>query len=606
MLPLVVVLVAGGCADLAMDPDRVPSTLVISPADTALIVGDRVRFGVTVLDQNGDSLGPWPPWAAPEWATADARTAYISPDGLLDAVGQADTEVVASFAGLTTRTRLRVNPASLVLTAPHVYLTQSVQNRAGSVPLISGRRALLRVFVTGDQDSFYQPRVNALFFHDDRLVHGALMSIESDVLPGTVDEGRLELSYNAMIPGSVIQPGTTMLVELDRDGTVPLGPGSQLRVPAAGRLTLDVRRLPRMDLTVVPVVLASNQSNEVYEWAEGLTVDSEHLRLARSVLPIGDMTAEVHEGFVTSSDLSTGAGWGELLGDLTFLRIAEGERGYYYGAVVLSDDANWEGVGYFGYPVGVGAADHETLAHELGHNLDLRHAPCGGAGGPDPSYPYDGGIIGVYGYDFHRERVVDSFLYKDVMGYCSPAWVSDYSFTRALAFRHEAETDVLMSRPAAFSQAGATGRTMLLRGRIGGGEMVLEPSFMVELPPILPETGGPYRIDGLGPAGQHRFSMSFAPRPVEFGGGHFLFSLPFDPDVDGSLEQVVLSGPEGSYTLERSGARRTAIVTDGSTGRVRAILRNWKGNRAEAARLVRGNPEVAISNGLPVSEGLPH
>jgi len=47
-------------------------------------------------------------------------------------------------------------------------------------------------------------------------------------------------------------------------------------------------------------------------------------------------------------------------------------------------------------------------------------------------------------------------------------------------------------------------------------------------------------------------------------------------------------------------------VTDGSTGRLRAILRNWKGNRAEAARLVRGNPKVAISDGLPVSEGLPH
>jgi len=603
----VVALAVGGCADLVIDPDRVPATLVISPADTALIVGDRAQFGVTVLDQNGDPLGPWPTWTAPEWATANAQAAHISPEGLLDAVGQADTEVVASFAGLTTRTRLRVNPASLVLNAPHVYLVQSVQNRAGSVPLIAGRRALLRVFVTGDQDSFYQPRVNALFFHDDRLVHGALMSIGSDVLPGTVDEGRLESSYNAVIPGSVIQPGTTMVVELDRDRTVPLGPGSRLRFPAVGRKTLDIRRLPSMDLTIVPVVLASNRSNEVYEWAEGLTAESEHLRLARSILPIGDMTATVHEGFVTSSDLSTGKGWGELLSDLILLRLSEGVRGYYYGAVVLSDDATWDGVGHYGYPVSVGAADNETLAHELGHNLDLRHAPCGGAIGPDRRYPYDEGRIGVFGYDFHRERVVDSFLHKDVMGYCSPVWISDYSFARALEFRYEAETEVLMGQPAAARQArGPSGQTMLLRGWIGDGQLALEPAFLVDLPVILPNGDGPYRLDGLGSDGERHFSLNFAPRAVEFGSGHFLFSLPFDPDVDGSLEQVVLSGPEGSYTLERSGSRRTAIVTDGSTGRLRAILRNWKGNRAEAARLVRGNPKVAISDGLPVSEGLPH
>ena len=589
-----------------MEPDRTLSALVISPADTVLIVGDKVRFEVMALDQNADTLGSWPSWATPAWATTDGQVAYMSSDGDLDALRHADTEVMVSFAGLTARTRLRINPASLVLNAPSFYLTQGVQNLGGGVPLIAGRQALLRVFVTGDQASFYQPRVSALFYHGDRLVHGALMSIESDVLPATVEEGRLELSYNAMIPGSVVQPGATMTIELDRDKTVPLGPGSQLRYPAAGRMTLDVRVLSPMDLTVVPVVLASVQSNDVYEWTADLTAESEHLRLTRSVLPIGDMRVRVHEGFVTSSDLSTGAGWGELLGDLTFLRIAEGELGYYYGAVVLSDDANWEGVGYFGYPVGVGAADHNTLAHELGHNLDLRHAPCGGAGGPDSGYPYAGGTIGVFGYDFHRKRVVDSFLYKDVMGYCKPAWVSDYSFARALSFRVEAEADVLMNGPATDRIATGPSRTMLLRGRVGAGEPVLEPAFMVDLPVIRPESDGLYRLEGLGPAGERRFSLNFAPRPVEFGGGHFLFTVPFDPDVDGALEKVVLSGPDGSYTLERSGARRMAIVTDGSTGRVRAILRNWKGNRAAAARLVRGNPEVTISDGLPVSQGLPH
>ena len=43
-----------------------------------------------------------------------------------------------------------------------------------------------------------------------------------------------------------------------------------------------------------------------------------------------------------------------------------------------------------------------TIAHELGHNLGLHHAPCGGAGNPDPSFPHVDGSAGAWGYDFAR------------------------------------------------------------------------------------------------------------------------------------------------------------------------------------------------------------
>ena len=551
---------------------------------------------MTVLDQNGVAMGISESWARPAWTVRDPQVAHMSSDGHLDPLEHATTEVRVSFAGLNARTGVRVNPRSLVLSAPAFYMTQGVQNSDGSVPLIAGRQALLRVFVTGDQGSFYQPRVYALFYHGDKLAHGAIMTLDANGLPTEVEEGRLDRSYNVTIPGWVIRPGTTMVIELDRDGIVPASPASQLRIPATGRLTLDVRPVPRLELTIVPIVNASDPYQEIYEWTKDITIDSDHLRLARSILPIGAIGLKVHEGFVTSADLTTGAGWGELLGDLTFLRIDEGERGYYYGAVVLGEGVRWDGLGYIGYPVGIGAADSGTLAHEIGHNLSLRHAPCGGAADPDPEYPYDGGAIGVWGYDFHEGRIVDSFLYRDFMGYCKPYWISDYHFKRALHFRQEAEAMVLRGSsvaPPVLSGDGAGltpaagpwsssegkpssgGKTMLLWGRAGGGELVLDPAFMVDLPVTLPEAEGPYRLTGVGPAGEHRFSLSFTPRPTEFGGGHFLFAIPFDPNLDGALDQVVLSGPEGSFTLERSGAKPMAIVTDRGTGRVRGILRDW-------------------------------
>ena len=576
------------------------TSLAISPSDTVLIVGDRIRYEVVALDQNGDTLAPWPAWAVPTWSSADPLAVHISDDGGAEALRHSSTQVQVSFAGLRARTSLRINPPSLVLSAPYYYLTQGVQNPRGSVPLMAGRDALLRVFVTGDQDSFYQPNVVALFYHGDRLEYGADMRIESDVLPGDVNEGRLDRSYNALIPGSIIIPGTTMVIDLDRTGSVPLGAGSQLRIPEVGRLELDVRTLPVMDLTVVPIVVAPNRGDEIFNWTRGLNADSEQLQFSRSVLPIPDIVVNVHEGYVTTADLGTGAGWGQLLGELTFLRRMEPRQGYYYGAVVLDENATWDGLGYIGFPLAVGAANQRTMAHELGHTLSLRHAPCGGAIGPDSGYPHEGGVIGVWGYDFGEKRILDPFLYKDVMGYCRPSWISDYSFSRALAFRTDLESTVLQASVAASPAMASRGdRTMLLWGRTGPGMLALEPSFMVDLPPMTPTGAGPYRLDGVGPGGERRFSFGFAPRPVEFGSGQFLFTIPYDPARDGPLERVVLSGPDGTVSLEASGGSPMVIVTDRNTGRIRGMLRDWKGGRTEVRRLMGRGVDVTISEGLP-------
>ncbi|MDE2784896.1 MAG: M66 family metalloprotease [Gemmatimonadota bacterium] len=574
---------------------------MILPADTMLMVGERVQYSVVVLDQNGEPIEPLPSWAQPVWESANPATLHIGPDGSASAVDYAETEVKVSFAGMRARTPVRVNPTQLTLTAPYYYLTQGIQNKIGGVPLIEGRDALLRVFVTGDRLSYYQPRVEALFFRDDALIHGVAISPRFRRLPTEVDEGRLEQSYNALIPSSVIAQGIDLEIRLDLHSVVPTTPESRLRIPAEGRVRLDVRAVPRLDLVVVPIVAPSDPAAAIRQWTGDITPGSQKLQLLRSVLPVKDLSVRVHEGFVTTANLAMGAGWGELLTELVLLRIREGEQGYYYGAVQLGADAIWDGLGQIGYPASVGRPDPVTLTHELGHNMGLRHAPCGGAIDPDPAYPYDGGAIGAWGYDFESERVINATLYKDLMGYCDPVWISDYHFSRAMGYRlfreEPAPAAAALDWPAASQRAGD--RTLLLWGRADLDGLILDPAFMVDAPVSLPTEDGPYRLEGLGPRGERRFSLSFQVWPLEYGGGNFVFTVPFDPDRDGALERVVFSGPEGSYTLEQFGSRPMAMVTERGSGKLRAVLRDWDGAWPRTLPFAEGDSEVVVSEGLP-------
>jgi len=67
--------------------------------------------------------------------------------------------------------------------------------------------------------------------------------------------------------------------------------------------------------------------------------------------------------------------------------------------------------------------------HEVGHAHGREHAPCGLFGQPsDPQYPYPEARLGSWGYDIVEDVLVDPDEHADVMSYCSPPWVSDFTF----------------------------------------------------------------------------------------------------------------------------------------------------------------------------------
>jgi hypothetical protein len=70
----------------------------------------------------------------------------------------------------------------------------------------------------------------------------------------------------------------------------------------------------------------------------------------------------------------------------------------------------------------------ETAVHELGHAFGRYHSPCGGADGIDPGYPYPNGFIGTWGYNLLTRQLYPPATVADVMSYCEPIWVSDYTW----------------------------------------------------------------------------------------------------------------------------------------------------------------------------------
>ncbi len=580
-----------GCGDLSTI-GTTPHSLVITPVDTLVVEGDQAQLRVTVLEENGNVIPGPPDWAPVTWVVAPRGAIDLQRDGTFTALGGADVRVSARVAGVTGEVFVRTNPLDLELRAGAVYLTQGVQNLDGDVPLIAGRPAALRVFPVGDEVGYFEPGAHATFYRNGEVVHSTSMSSVREKIFTEPQEGAVHTSNNAIIPGSVVQPGLEVVVQLDPDGAVPHAPGSQLRFPAEGRMPVHVVEMPVYHQTIVPTVQTVFPFSEgVVRWAEGKTEDDPFFRFARKVMPIGEMKVTVHEPYYTSVDLTTERGWDLWISEIRTIWELEGRQGYYYGASPLPRGSRIGGLGYYFIPVSVGVNRAQTYTHEIGHNMSLRHIACGGAGTPDLNYPHHPESIGVYGFDVEAGSVLHPFSAKDLMTYCDPAWISDYSFRIALNRRLQVESESARAAWEAIPEES----TIMLWGSVGEGAMHMEPAFLVESRSSVPAAGGPYRLEGYGPGGELRFGFDFTPQPVEFGGQHFHFHVPYDPDRDGRLDRVVLSGPEGEIVLGPSSSSPMAIVINRSSGQVRAILRDWDGSMA----LADGDTEVWVSDGLP-------
>ena len=481
------------------------------------------------------------------------------------------------------------------------YLTQAVQSFDFPVPLVAGEQALLRVFVLAARATDAGiPTVVATFYHGGIEVHRASIPAQSAAIPTEILELALDLSSNALIPGRIVQPGLEMVVEIDPNGTLDPELGVTRRIPETGRTPVDVREMPVLDLTVVPFLLRDDPDRSILDITRGLTAQDDLLWPTRTLLPVGGLELTVHEPVTTSSDNVF-----DLYRETAAIRTMEGGAGHYLGTMPWPISGGFAGRAHIGGRVSFAIPDSSVIAHELGHNMSLRHGPCGDPIGVDAAFPHPRGQTGAWGYDFEHQRLRRPST-ADLMSYCHPQWIGDYGFTKALRYRLEDEVGAGAAAAGADAQRVAPTTSLLLWGGVDArGIPFLEPAFVVEAPPRLPRLAGPYEVSGTVSNGEELFSIRLDMRPAADGDGSssFVIALPVEPGWADRLEEIRLTGPEGSAVLDAYSDHPMAILRDPENGQVRGI---WRGvppstlaRQDLASSVSEPGLEVLFSRGLP-------
>ncbi|MEX2281307.1 MAG: Ig-like domain-containing protein [Gemmatimonadota bacterium] len=646
---------AAACSNDTSGPPRVAMVLV-TPEFTSVFVGQTTQLSASVRSSDGTVLTG----RAVTWSSSDGTRALVSTTGLVSGLTAGPVVIRAVSEGIADSAIVTVTlPPANDLSILDAQFTQAIQEVFGSVPIVlNGNAAAVNVLIRVPEANPTAPPVQVVL----RLFEANGTPIRTDTANTTGVIGSSP-SYAAptaqfLVPATVLRSGLGWQAEVDpRRLTVDEDRTNNV-FPRTGTGNIVTTTVAPLKVRFVPSVLAAHNNSTV---TVSTALMPEYLRTLRSVHPLGVITPTIGTAFTTNTSFGTppsgglSAFWTQVLSQLDMARMVDpgDPEVHWFGLMRPPAGFNFTTFGGFAYippsatttgantrtalAVAPGwfsnqAQSRELIAHELGHNFTRRHAPCGSAASPDPQFPQSNGTIGIPGHDVYSwatgltsSAITMDASSGDVMGYCSPAWVSLYTYGAVLDARG---TGPVAATPEALTRAPV----LIVRGHITDDRTIqLEPAFVLDGRPTRAESNGRYRLEGRDHAGRLLFSRNFEPAEIDHAPDVRAFTLAIEatPELEAALATVEVRGPTHAaritrpQTVSSSNARvrpntvtgtsrgvtvrcadtaaRAVAVVDLETGSLLAVASSAS---AQLSSLPRGKRlRIACTDGIRTSRG---
>lgn len=360
----------------------------------------------------------------------------------------------AAFSPIPARGGLVINrvEANSGVAVPIGKDGQGVDGSGRNAYLPARRDTLIRAYVDVPDDWVGREIEGRL-----RLQGGGVdkeLSMKAMIVADSRDADLASTFYWGVEAADVV-PGLTYSVSLweTAPGQEELPEGETPPIaPLAGPAFVGIEdAVAKMRVVLVPVDYQFGECSAVIDGEHWGPIFAQALQQQNAV---EELDLQIHAPYKVQYDLKTFNGLSKLVSEMSQLRSAEqaDPSVYYYGyfdncgACIGSDGSLMSGctVGLAADITGASksdawgraaagqlkAAPEETFVHEIGHTQGRRHIECpgGNAAGTDPSFPYPGGKINVWGFGIRDFRLRHPTSNVDYMTYCGPNWVSDWQW----------------------------------------------------------------------------------------------------------------------------------------------------------------------------------
>jgi hypothetical protein len=387
----------------------------------------------------------------------------------------------------------------LVISA--VEVTQGVQDAGNGIPLVKGRSTVVRIYAQGVGGLSLATGVQFAVAANQTAsaLSGSPMVLTTN-LKSSPRQDNYSSTINVTLPAAWLDGSYQLTVTLDPNNILPeQNEGNNVRV-----LPVSFTAVQPLKVMIVPVAYTHQPDGRSFPPPSRDTVSD----TIRRMYPVSQVDISWHAPYAFTGDLRDVNAFSKLLSQLNGMKSSENAPAdmVYYGLVPTKNaSGSWfsggvVGIGYVGHRVSLGLDYNNsglTAAHEIGHNLGRYHAPCGSVGSPDPNYPYANAIIGAFGLDIAGGTSYSPTGGKDLMSYCSPKWISDYTYKGLFTALTRSTATMSLSQESDSQQ-----QTLLVRAVLDPQEARFLPTYQLSGQPSIPPVESAYQIQLIGLDGQ--------------------------------------------------------------------------------------------------------